>query len=128
MTRLPTRPQLTIGEVAEIKQELWDGVASQGDIAKAYSISQTTVSRICRGEQWGQVPWNDGSTGELPNARVAEIFRERSLIIGSSNKTALPPETVVQAAAKVAEREAEAAEAKDAEFAEQIKMKPKNRR
>ena len=52
--------KLLFDEACEIKALLWNGV-SQGDIARHYAISQTSVSRIRLGQAWRDARWPDGS-------------------------------------------------------------------
>ena len=49
--------QLTPKEVTAIKVALCRGVSTQREIAEAFMVSISLISRIKRGVAWAQVPW-----------------------------------------------------------------------
>lgn len=54
--RLPgTKTKITKNDVIKIKNEYKAGIASQGDIAKKYDVSQSLVSRIINKSRWGDI-------------------------------------------------------------------------
>lgn len=65
-------PFLTDEIVRAIKHDLWHGVF-QDALARKHGVTQTTISRISRGEQWPDVKWPDGSRGPLSLERKREI-------------------------------------------------------
>lgn len=69
--------KLEPADVEDIKRNLWLG-HRQADIATAFGISQTTVSRILRGEQYFDIPWPSGEVGPLPERRIREIQLSRT--------------------------------------------------
>jgi len=57
--------RLSLKDVEDIKRLIWEGEYYQADIARAFSVSQATISRIAGGTQWPMVPWPDGEVGAL---------------------------------------------------------------
>jgi hypothetical protein len=47
---------LTISQVTRIKQALRLGLMSQMELARAFGVSQTSISKIARGLRWTRVP------------------------------------------------------------------------
>ena len=127
MTGPRIRSSLAPGEIAEIKQQLWTGVAKQDDIALAYHVTQSTVSRVLSGAQGASVPWPDGSLGGMTQERKLSIYKERRTLLqrASSEDTTLSSRLALSVAEQVAQKEATEAQRSDEKFAEQIKMKPK---
>jgi hypothetical protein len=70
------RRKLEAEEVVKVKEMLWQGTAQQ-DIADHFGISQATVSRIQRGDQWTHIRWPDNSHGPLPIEREQQIIAQR---------------------------------------------------
>jgi len=62
--------------VAAIKTELWNG-QTHPELADKYGISMSLIQKIVSGYNWRQVPWPDGSTGEMSWDRRTEIHRYR---------------------------------------------------
>lgn len=63
------------GLAVEIKALLWEGNLRQNEIAAKFAISQSTVSKIKKGQSWFYAPWPDGRIGPFP------VDREKSLRI-----------------------------------------------
>lgn len=59
---------LNFSSVVKIKKAIWAG-ETQSEVAQRFAVSQATISRIVQGEQWPDVKWPDGSTGELSAER-----------------------------------------------------------
>ena len=70
---------LTEIEVNRLKKDLWEGTATQKELADKYNISQPLVSMILRGHQWPDTSWPDDSKGAMP----AERYR---IVIGSKRR------------------------------------------
>ena len=121
---LPRRAHLSLGEAIEIKQELWDGVTTQSQIALSYLITQATVSRILNGFQWQEAPWPDGSGGPMPESRRGTIYTERNIILGAKSLPEPRADQLVAVAARVAELDAQEARDRDDAFVQSIRMKP----
>lgn len=51
--------------VRQIKTALWTG-ARHSDVAQHFGVSQPSVSNICNGRTWQDIPWPDGSKGAMP--------------------------------------------------------------
>ena len=121
---LPIRSRLSLGEAIEIKQELWDGVITQSQLALSYLITQATVSRILNGIQWQEAPWPNGEEGAIPELRRKHIYTERSVILGVKSLPEPRADQLVAVAARVAELDAQEARNRDDEFSRSIRMKP----
>lgn len=62
--------------VIAVKKDIWDGLTTYAVAAK-HGLSQPSVWQVKSGYSYPEVPWPDGSTGELAPARVVEIKRIR---------------------------------------------------
>ena len=71
------RGLLSDDQAKEIKELLWAGHLTQGEIAVRFNVSQPTISRIFRGRDWSQLPWPDGSLGHIPKERRNTIHASR---------------------------------------------------
>lgn len=71
------RRSLTTEQAALVKQHLWEGRTLR-DVARHFSVSYSTVSFIKMGFTYRQVPWPDGSFGEMPLAHAERILSDRT--------------------------------------------------
>lgn len=62
--------------VLDIKNRLWAGDVYQ-KIADRHLVSNTTISAICQGKLYPQVPWPDGTTGAMTIDRQRGILEDR---------------------------------------------------
>ena len=112
------RQKLTVQDVYDIKEALWNQW-NHATIARQFGISTAYVSFISTGRVYWDIPWPDGSTGELPlhrkrflvnlrseNSRLSRML-ERKEIVGLSG---IPMKEIESAIA-----EADAADASRAE-------------
>jgi len=67
---------ITEEDARAIKARLWAG-ERQGDINKDYAVHESTINRIATGKTFYDVPWPDGTVGEMPRERAVQIHRER---------------------------------------------------
>ena len=84
-----------------VKEALWTG-GFQREIARAYGLSQSQVSRIRHGRTWSSVPWPDGSTGALPaSAPGAQYKPEPALYMMESNPSVSRTPSIQQATVRI---------------------------
>ena len=68
---LPTKQEL---EAHSIKEDLYDGILREADIAKKYGVPEPMVSKILTGHEWYDVEWPDISIGPIEEGRHREIL------------------------------------------------------
>lgn len=80
-TTNPNMAFLRPEDVTEIKKMLFNGTATQADIADQYLVAQATISRIAGGAMWPEIAWPDGKLGCMSPTRrywVQKITRKKS--------------------------------------------------
>ena len=91
--------KLTVADVVEIKERIWHG-EKQRSIAEAFGVSQTTISNILRGYQWGEVRWPNGDVGHMPEDQWRKMKRQP----GPKPRDTKDNELVQEVARRVRER------------------------
>ncbi len=88
--------------VEDIKKDLWDGATTQKEIGEKFDISQSMISLIYRGNEWGEAKWPDGSTGEMPLSQWEK--NKKSKKRRSRNSAPTQQQVPSQRAKEIAER------------------------
>jgi len=122
------RGTLTEDDVRSIKDLLFDGTLTQGEIAEKFSITQPTVSRIFRGTEWGHVVWPDGAAGPINAERRREIRTSRARNTRFEDNRARKDisDIAAQAAVEVSETIAALSQQKEDDLADKISLKKKS--
>ena len=97
------RKYLTELDAHSIKQDLYDGVMRQWEIAEKFGISQPMVSKILRGHEWHDTEWPDRSIGHMPETRYRELLnsKRRAARYNSAAPVRTPSQEAVRAAEEV---------------------------
>lgn len=82
--------KLSEEDVKAIKHTLWMGWGKYSDIASQYYLSTPYISWIATGRVYANVPWQDGSTGPMPQYRKEQIQRARYRGPGGLNPPVTP--------------------------------------
>lgn len=69
---------LTDDEAKALKRDIWAGGQKQHDVAKAFGLSQGTISRVISGESYSHVEWPNGTTGAMPQERHRKMIQLRT--------------------------------------------------
>ena len=97
------RKYLTEIDVHSIKEDIYDGVLRQWEIAEKYGVSQPMISKILRGHEWHDTEWPDGTVGELSEARYKDLMnsKRRAARYKNSQPVRAPSQEAVRAAEEV---------------------------